>query len=306
MEEREFKILCIDGGGARGIYPAHILKRIQEELKIDFLEEFDLIAGTSTGSIIAAGIACELPLDTICSMYENMTEKIFKKRFMSGNGIITSKYSNEELKKILEQNFGNKKMGELKIKLLIPSTDLGNGQVYVHKTPYNPEFVRDGETLVRHAVLSSCMAPIYFDPEVIKNGKGEEYLLADGGLWANNPSMLAFVEAMNPKRLNNKMENIKLLSLGTGISKKFYDLNNKKWGLKDYRTELIDIIMSLQSTSPHNMLTLLLGEEQYLRINFEREQSLPLDKFDAQIKSRAGSDYTHNHKKIEKFFKGEK
>ena len=143
MEEREFKILCIDGGGARGIYPAHILKRIQEDLKIDFLEEFDLIAGTSTGSIIAAGIACELPLETICSMYENMTEKIFKKRFMSGNGIITSKYSNEELKKILEQNFGNKKMGELKIKLLIPSTDLGNGQVYVHKTPYNPEFIRD-------------------------------------------------------------------------------------------------------------------------------------------------------------------
>lgn len=306
MEKKEFKILCIDGGGARGIYPAYILKRIQKDLKINFLEEFDLIAGTSTGSIIAAGIASEIPLETICNLYENLTKNIFKPRKLPIRGFRCSKYSSENLKELLEQNFGNKKMKEIKTKLLIPASDLGNGGVYVHKTPYTKEFVRDGDTLVKDAVLSSCMAPTYFDPEVIKNGIGEEYLLADGGIWANNPSMLALVEALNPKRLNQKLENIKVLSLGTGTTKRFYDLERKKWGLKDYKTEIVDLIMGLQSTSPHNMLSLLLSEDNYLRINFKRETKLPLDVYDKQLKSIAGNDYTYNYKKIEKFFKGEK
>lgn len=195
-------------------------------------------------------------------------------------------------------------MKDTKTTLLIPSTDLGNGTVYVHKTPYLPEFKRDGNTLVKDAVLSSCSAPFYFEAVKLNNGVGEPYLFSDGGLWANNPSLLALVEAMNPKRLNKNLTEISILSIGTGISNKKYDFGEKKWGLKDwgYGLDLVNTVMSLQSQNPHNMISLLLPPEQYLRINFNTEEKLELNIYREEYKSKAGQDFTYNVEKIRKFF----
>lgn len=304
---KRFKILSIDGGGARGIYPAHILKRIKEQFSIDFINEFDIITGTSTGAIIAAALAVDIPIESVCIMYENLVNEIFNENKFAFGGFAKSKYNTDKLEKILKSNFKNFKMKEAKTTLIIPATDIGNGKVYVHKTPYRPEFVRDGDTLIRDAILSSCSAPIYFSPSMIKNGADESYLLADGGLWANNPSLLAVIEALNPKRLNKKLDDIKILSLGTGISKKTYDFKDRNWGLKDWDLGLglVNLILGLQSQNPDNMLSLLLNDEQYLRINFESESDLPLDVYREEFKSKAGDSFTYNAEKIRKFFEEE-
>ena len=78
-KRKTFKILSIDGGGIRGVYPAHILKCIQERFAVSLYEEFDLIAGTSTGSILAAAVAAKIDISKVLSLYETHGKEIFKK-----------------------------------------------------------------------------------------------------------------------------------------------------------------------------------------------------------------------------------
>ena len=187
-----FKILAIDGGGIRGIFPAQILKRIKEELAIDFCQEMQIITGTSTGSIIAAGLAIEYPIEQIVDLYKNEGHRIFQRNYSeflnkyNWKGLFQSKYNNLYLKKILNNIFKNLTLSETKARLMIPASDVSNGSVFIFKSNYDDNFVRDKNTRIADAVLASCSAPTFFNPVRVK-----EYLLADGGLWANNPSLIA-------------------------------------------------------------------------------------------------------------------
>ncbi len=192
------KILSIDGGGYRGVFAAHVLRRIEQEFSASWQSDFSLIAGTSTGSIIAAGLACGVSARDICELYKLRGHEIFEKRPHSRLGIAASRYSSSNLQSILTDVFGDKTLGEVKIPLLIPSTDIGNGRVHVLKSAYDPEFHRDPTVPIVDAILASCSAPTYFDPHVTG-----QYMLADGGLWANNPSLVAAVEAK--KRLGARL-----------------------------------------------------------------------------------------------------
>ena len=182
--KKTFKILSIDGGGIRGVYSAHILRRIEEEFKIKLHDCFDLIAGTSTGSIIAAAIACDISLDEIEKLYIEKGTLIFTKRksmCVPCKGLLNSTYDSKELKKILSNKFQDKKLKDIDKRLIIPSTDIFNGKVFLAKSKYHRDFVRDNDINVADAVLGSCAAPVFFEPHHTDN-----YLLADGGLWANN------------------------------------------------------------------------------------------------------------------------
>jgi patatin-like phospholipase/acyl hydrolase len=293
-----FKILSLDGGGIRGIYSAHLLKRIQEELNIDFAKHFDLIVGTSTGSIIAAGLAIGCPIDDIYSFYEKESKNIFKPQFLNLRGFFKSKYSSKHLENLLIEIFGEKTLSETKTRLIIPATNISNGEVFVFKSNYFKEFVRDKNIKIVDAVLASCSAPVYFSPHKINS-----YLLADGGLWANNPSLVALTEAMS--RLKKDKEDIKLLSIGTGIGKKYYKPSTKKrWGIfTGWKTKkLIDIIFNLQSKAPENMVKLLLPEKNYLRLNFETDTNLTMDDpaLIADMLARADNEFTFKFKEIQK------
>lgn len=296
-----FKILAIDGGGIRGLYPAYILMKMQKEMSLDYQKSFDLITGTSTGSIIAASLAIGYPIEEVVALYESEGDKIFKSNKLSVKGIYKSLYSNEYLKSKLREVFGNKKLSELTTKLIIPSTDISNGSVHVFKSGYSPDFVRDKEVKLRDAVLASCSAPMFFDPVKIN-----EYLLTDGGVWANNPSLVAVVEALS--RFEKDLSKIKLLSLGTGISKSLYDINkaeNRKWGIATgwKKQELIELILNLQSQTAANIVKLLLPPSNYLRINFESETKMPLDKVDfiSNLKTRADYDFSYKYQEIKNF-----
>ncbi len=299
------RILTIDGGGIRGIYPAYILKRIHEEFEINFCKFFDLIAGTSTGSIIAAALATDIPISEVLDLYEKQGRRIFNKQFFGAMGFLKSRYSQKPFKEILDNTFSDKTMSQTLTRLMILSTDIGNGQVFVIKSNYLEEFVRDKNIRIADAVLSSCSAPTYFNPTLVKG-----YLLADGGLWANNPSLAALIEATG--KMANPIEKVKLLSIGTGIGNRYYSHRslNKWWrksanlmGLIFYGPKLVEVILNLQSKSVQNMMGLLLNNSQYLRLNFESDDKLSLDETDTMddLKSIADQTFTYNAEKIETF-----
>lgn len=303
MSSRTFKLLSIDGGGIRGVFPAHILYCMKNRLGIKVDEHFDMIAGTSTGSIVAAAVACKIDPEEIVTMYRKHGPDIFSRKKSclptKYQAAHHSLYGNENLKIALKETFGDVKLGEIPIPLLIPATDIGNGGVHVFKSGYQKDYDRDGKVLLHQAVLASCSAPTYFNPT-----KVNEYLLADGGLWANNPSLAAVIDAQ--RRLNIKLSDIRILSLGTGHAKTCYGVNSdREWGLMNgwKGKEFISFLMSLQAQTTHNYLQLMLREDQILRLNFDSDCPLPLDDCSAidDLISNADHMFTHNSPKIRDF-----
>ncbi|MCC7403304.1 MAG: patatin-like phospholipase family protein [Bdellovibrionales bacterium] len=257
-----FKILAIDGGGIRGVVPAHIIQLMHARFGVIPAKHFDLIAGTSTGAIIAAALACEIEPSTILDLYKKHGARIFRKKWSLlpswlgldwAKALFQSSYTHDELSKLLKEVFGDKKLGEIKIPLVLPSTDIGNGCVHVFKSGYSDKFVRDPDVFVRDAVIASCSAPTFFDPYKMK-----EYLLADGGLWANNPALTATIEAIH--RMNKDPKSLRVLSLGTGQEKTYYEQSPSffGWGFltRWKRKNFISLILSLQSQAAHNHLKL--------------------------------------------------
>lgn len=131
MHRGTFKILSVDGGGIRGIFPTYILNCISQRLGIRINDKFDMIAGTSTGSIVAAAIACEIEPLRIVKLYCEHGPDIFfrKKAFFSPKTVSAMKslYDNNYLKKVLQDAFGNIQLGNINKPLLVPATNIGYG-----------------------------------------------------------------------------------------------------------------------------------------------------------------------------------
>lgn len=299
-----FRILAVDGGGFRGVYPAHLLSRIEAEWGVDWPQHFSLIAGTSTGSIIAAGLAAKIRAADLLDLYKKHGHSIFRGRPFCRLGLLGSRYRNTALKAALAELFGEAKLGELPTPLIIPATDIANGCVHVLKSAYDPGFVRDRNILVRDAVLASCSAPTYFDPCRL-----DQYILSDGGLWANSPGLVAAIDAK--RRLGVSLDRLRVLSLGTGTSKQFYPMKHARftslfgWGFATRWKggRFVNMLLNLQAETACNMLKLLLDEGQILRLTFESDRVLPLDDVRDldDLVSRADRDFTHNAAAIAQF-----
>lgn len=313
-----FYILSIDGGGYRGLFSVHILRRMEEEWGINWHENFGMFAGTSTGSIVAAGLASGISAAKLSQFYTTHGKSIFTERWKSRLDfltILTSRYSNRVLQSLLEEVFESTTLGDVSVPLIIPAVDINNGCVHVFKSKYADGFVRDPGVRLSDAVLASCSAPTYFDPHIV-DGK---YQLADGGIWANNPSLVAVIDAQY--RLKVSLTDIRVLSLGTGKSKAFYPRSEgrlKDWFIRSWqgwgfatrwqRNKLIDLILNLQSDTAHNMLCLLFNESpldstRVFRMTFESDNCLPMDAVshgDDWI-TRADHCFTHNAPRLRQF-----
>ena len=313
----KFYILSIDGGGFRGAYSAYLLKRMEEEWGIDWRAQFNLFAGTSTGAIIAAGLAHGRSAGSLYDLYAEHGQAIFEKGWFAKfdrlglTSLLKSRYKNEKLKTCLRDIFGDTRLKDISVPLIIPSVDIGDGRVHVFKSVYDPEFHRDPKVPVIDALMSSCSAPTYFDPYVVG-----PYQLTDGGLWANNPAFVATIDAK--RRLGIDLCDLRILSIGTGKSKTCYESATgwfyrkflgwgfaTRWG----RQKFIDLILNLQAESSHNMLNLLLQTkdkrepDQLLRINFTSNKPLLLDD-PSKLRDwtrQADQDFTHEGHKIKDF-----
>lgn len=299
------KLLAIDGGGIRGIYASHILERVHTEHGTVFHREFDLIAGTSTGSIIAAALAFDIPISKVTALYREKGASIFRPKRWTLGGTIAPRYSSEPLRAALISVFADATLADAKTRLVIPATDIGNGSVHVFKSAYDEKFVRDRNVKVVDAVLASCSAPSYFAPARVG-----AYQLSDGGLWANNPSLVAVTEALT--RLGTKRAEIRLLSVGTGIGKNYYPLADasKKWGFLNGWgiSKFISMLLNLQAATASNVTQLILDKHQSVRVNFESDLPLSLDDIGTidDLISRADRDFTHNSAAIKLLLGGNK
>lgn len=124
-----YRVLSLDGGGIRGLITAILLERL-EEAHPGFLSYIDLFAGTSTGGLLALGLASGMSPKEIRSLYEEMGKRVFSNSFLDGildlGNLIGAEYSIGPLKRELENRFGDKRLGDLPKKVLVSSFDLDN------------------------------------------------------------------------------------------------------------------------------------------------------------------------------------
>ena len=267
VQDSAFNILALDGGGTRGVYSAQVLSCIEQETGAPVREHFDLIAGTSTGSIIAGAAAVGIPMSGVVKLFEKESPRIFRRRWL-GSFHMRSKYSSRSLEQVIRSCVSDLTLGEISTPLMITGSDISTGGVHVFKSRYLKDlgepYVRDGDVVLSDAILASCAAPAYFDPVPVG-----DFLLADGGLWANNPSIIALTEAVS--KFRRLVEQVRVLSIGTGHSVNLYS-QNRLWGLMTGwgREKLVSYFLRLQSDASANMAKLLLAD-RYLRLDPEIE-----------------------------------
>ncbi|WP_102262814.1 CBASS cGAMP-activated phospholipase [Mesobacillus jeotgali] len=302
------KMLCIDGGGIRGIFPIAILQAIEEEFGKPVGELFDVISGTSTGSIIAASAALNTSMEEVMGRYESYGEKIFVRK--AKIGLFKSVYSDRYLRRLLKQAFREITLGDIEKPLLIPAVDITHGKPYVHRTDFGYSSEDELSIKLWDAVLSSCSAPIYFPPNNVNN----QYLSIDGGLWANNPSLVCVTEALH--HFKTDLADIHILSIGTGQQNIDFSIGEEKyWGIRQWlpfhfptlkvTPKLLDLAMDLSSESVSYHCRLLLGDH-YLRLNKELSEEVPFDDFTnmAELKYLGQQVFQDNKDKIATFLSG--
>lgn len=236
------KILSLDGGGIRGALTLGLLKKIETILKKkngdnpDFrlCDYFDLIGGTSTGSIIAASLAVGKSVDEITTLYMDLGGKIFGEKRSWWNPMETMKflkatYDHKSLQESLQNAFGDITIGSDKIKtgLCIVAKRADTNSVWPiinhPKGAYFNSMIGQNKNIpLWQAVRASSAAPTYFAPQMIDVGLGEQAAFVDGGVsMANNPALtLLMVAALQgfPFHWEMAEDKLEIISLGTGYS----------------------------------------------------------------------------------------
>lgn len=299
-----FKILCLDGGGMRGIISARILQEVEREIQekkgLALHEYFDMIAGTSTGSILAAGIATQKTSQELIDLYKIEGKNIFPPRSLApflqkiADFFGYSKYSNEGLVKVLQSQLGNIPISQVKHPiLLILAYDL----LYRNTTFFTNFHPDQGakwydEIPIWEICVSSSSAPTYFPPYQLKVYNPERFgnwnfPHIDGGVAANNPSLAAIslvlrishnpdvpLEIKQKYKVDNlELENISVLSISTGRGGEPYPYEEvKKWKTLDWAQKIVDVFMEPTAEIAATICRQLLGgysSKRYLRLEFE-------------------------------------
>lgn len=262
-DSNRFQILALDGGGIKGIFSAAILAAIEDDLHIRIVDCFDLISGTSTGGIIAIGLGLGLTPRSILEFYLQECGDIFRDRFhlASLQHYVDCKFSAVPLAAALKKRFGDKRFGDSSKRLVIPAYNLGEDDVYIFRTAHAARLKRDYKVAAWKIAISTSAAPTYFPSA----REVDNLRLIDGGVWANNPSMVAIVEAYGT--LGVPLTSLRVLSLGTCD-----DVNDRKnhldrGGLWQWREAAIDVALRGQSIAAVNQARFLIGESNFHRIN---------------------------------------
>lgn len=211
-----FRILSIDGGGIRGLIPALILDSLEQKMGLPIWKAFDLIAGTSTGGIITCALTKPNAMSAkeVVEIYSNHGKEIFN---TSGIGILkvlwNSHYSNTGIEELLYSVFEGVSLSSSLIPILVtaynPQT---NSPFFFRSESAKRELSRDFP--MREVARATSAAPTFFPPAKVRSLSGEDLVLLDGGLFANNPTMCAVADAC--ARHHRNLEDLMILSLGTG------------------------------------------------------------------------------------------
>jgi patatin-like phospholipase/acyl hydrolase len=240
--ENSFRILALDGGGLKGLFSAAVLAEFERLMDVNIASDFDLIAGTSTGGLIALALGAGFSPADIVEFYGRLGEEVFGRPRRLGC-IFRPKHNAESLRGALREIFGDMRLRESECCLLIPSYSLTGLDVHVFKTPHASRFVRDGDVPMVDVALATSAAPLFLRPARL----GNEYLI-DGGIWANNPALTAIAEAHSTFGVD--LADVHLLSLGTTTEVTTAPKRLRNGGFVQWaRPSTLDIFLRAQATS---------------------------------------------------------
>lgn len=262
-----FRILSLDGGGIKGSFTASVLTALEEDTGLSVADHFDLITGTSTGGIIAIGLGLGLPARKICDFYEEQGSNIFPgtslvQRVRGGvSQWLGPKHSHIVLREALAGVFGERKFGESKCRLVIPTYDAFAGRIFLMKTAHHERFKYDINAPAVDVALATSAAPTYFAASPFPAHANASYV--DGGIWANNPVMVGVTEAV--AFLGVPLGDINMLSIGTTM-KPFNIAKHAESGIAQWNAGLVEVMFEGQVEASLAQAKLLL-EGRLHRIN---------------------------------------
>lgn len=282
----KYRILSIDGGGIRGIIPVILLQRLSQEAGLSgWLDGVDLIAGTSTGGLIALAIAAGKTLPEIRDMYVTKAAEIFDRSMLRTitnlGSILGAKYDVANLERVITPFLGESTtLGSLGKRVLIASFDLDSGPGDARGRTWKPKLFHnfpgidsDANQLAYKVGLYTSAAPTYFQPS-------DGYV--DGGVYAANPSMCALAQTQDPRIQGGpRTDALVLLSLGTGISLEYIEKREPDWGDAQWIEPLLRIMLDGVSGIADFECRQLL-RERYLRLApvFPSGVVVPMDGID--------------------------
>jgi len=254
-----YHVLALSGGGYRGLFTATILRQLEEVLGQPLARHFDLICGTSAGGLLALGLAAEVPAVELQAMFETDGKKIFGKRSWWRRWVgfyLKAKHSSEGLREVLTAKFGDKLIGNLKHRVLIPAVNYTTGKGQFFKTPHHPSFELDHKLSIVDVGLATAAAPVYFP--IARNPRGA---FVDGGLVGNAPGFFGLHEVKHFLAGNGPAK-IRVLSIGTmtnGATMKGSAKLDR--GLVQWGPRLFDLVISAQESSVDYMLKQILQDD---------------------------------------------
>jgi patatin-like phospholipase/acyl hydrolase len=277
------RILSIDGGGIRGVIPATLLDYIEHKTGRPVCELFDLIAGTSTGGILA--LALTMPGDPgkprwraadLLGLYESEGTRIFSRsvwhRITSIGSLADERYPTEGIEGVLARYFGDTRLDQALTDVIVTSYDLEAREPWFFKSTDAQLPEKKRNYLMREAARATSAAPTYFEPYRLRSLDDEvEYrTLVDGGVFANNPSMCGWAEASG----GGQPAEARLLSLGTGeLCRRMPFSDVRGWGLVQWARPILNVVMDGVSDATNYQLREMLGLDSYLRLTHSLEVS---------------------------------
>lgn len=271
------KVLSIDGGGIRGIIPAMVLARIEAQTQKRISEMFDLIAGTSTGGLLALGLTKprkdtqkpQYKAEELVRLYEQEGSIIFSpKTFAKLRALADEKYPANGIESVLKKYFGNTLLSEALTDVIVPSYDIEQRRPYFFKSR-KAKNDPDRDFPMQKVARATSAAPTYFEPLKLETDEiTNYYALIDGGVFANNPAMCAYVEA---KSIYPDATDFLVVSLGTGeLSTRLFYNQVKDWGMLQWAQPILHVVFDGSSDTVDYQLKLLLpaleeGTNRYYR-----------------------------------------
>jgi uncharacterized protein len=284
------KVLSIDGGGIRGIIPATILSELEERTNTRIAHLFDLIAGTSTGGILALGLVKpdgsgepQYSAADLGGLYEKEGKRIFNRslwhEIVALGNLADEKYDAAGIEGVLQDYFGDARLKDAVTETLVTSYELESRQPWFfarHKALKDAAY----DFPMRFVARATSAAPTYFEPEQLSTTQ-QNGGLVDGGVYANNPALCAYVEA---KELHPDHDEILVVSLGTGQhTRAIHYEDAKDWGLAMWAKPILNVVFDgVSDTVDHQMKILCRdsddGDPRYYR--FQTELNVGSDDMD--------------------------
>lgn len=258
-QTKVFKVLSIDGGGIKGLYSAKILEQFEQKFSCHIADYFDLICGTSTGGLIALGLSLKIPVSAISNLYYGRGKQIFRKRGNISSLLkqlfLSSKYNNKELKKALQEMFGAHTLADSHCLLCIPAFSLTDGRPFIFKYDHLEGCLsRDNKTKYTDVALATSAAPTYLPIITIENYNRKQF--TDGGVYANNPTLIGVTEAFKYfVGKDKKFQQLMVMSIGSlepNPGRRFIAKHSRS--VLDWNKDLIATFLRDRHILPVNLL----------------------------------------------------